>query len=162
MGSTMAGGGPVTSGTDTREPRALHPAVDVFDLGAEIDALRAEPAWREHGRAAKTLAKAPTQRLVLTLVRAGGEVGDDDTRGPLTLQVLEGRVTAGRGTEALAVPTGGVAWFAAGPGWSARADTDAALLLGVGWPEALAQGADVGGDRPDRTDGGSGPLPGTA
>ena len=161
MGSGMTGGEPTTSGTDTRQARALHPSIEVFDVRAEIDALRREPAWREHGRAAKTLAKAPTQRLVLTLVRAGGEVGDDDTRGPLTLHVLEGKVSAGRGTDTLAVPTGGVAWFAAGPGWSARADTDAALLLGVGWPEELAGGADVGGG-PYRTAGGSGPAPGAA
>lgn len=149
MGGGMTSTGPTTSGTDTREARALHPSIEVFDLRAEIDALRAEPAWREHGRAARTLAKAPTQRIVLTLVRAGGEVGDDDTRGPLTLHVIEGEVTAGRGPDTYAVPVGAVAWFAAGPGWSARADTDAALLLGVGWPEDLAEGAHLPAERGD-------------
>jgi len=135
--------GSVTSGTRTRDPRQLHPSVETFDLRAEMEALRGEPAWREHGRVAKTLAKAPTYRLVLSLVRAGGEVGDDDTWGPLTLQVLQGAVLVGRGSDTHRVPEGGVAWFSAGPGWSARAESDAVLLLGITWPEEQAQDADL-------------------
>jgi len=141
---SQADGEPTTSGTETREPRQLHPSIETFELRGEIDALRREPAWQEHGRAAKTLAKAPTHRLVLSLVQAGGEVGDDDTWGPLTLQVLSGSVTARRGTDSHRVAEGGVAWFASGPGWSARAESDAALLLNISWPEERAETADIG------------------
>lgn len=129
----------VTTGTDTREPRALHDSIMTFDLPAELEALRAEPAWAEYGRAAKTLAKAATSRLVLALVRAGREVGDDDTWGPLAVHVLEGTVTADREGSAERVGPGGIAWFSAGGGWRARAVEDAALLISVTWPEDRAE-----------------------
>jgi len=138
--------GTMTSGTRTRDPRELHPSIETFDLSAEVESLRREPAWREHGRVAKTLAKAPTYRLVLSLVQAGGQVGDDDAWGPLTLQALQGAVLVQRGTESHRVPEGGLAWFSAGPGWSARAESDAVLILGITWPEEQAQDADVSRD----------------
>jgi len=147
---SMTGGGATTSGTDTRGPRELHPTIEIFDLAAEIVALRADPAWGNHGRAAKTLAKSPTYRLVLSLLRAGAEVGEDDAWGPLTLHVLEGVVTAGRGTDSRPVPTGAVAWYAAGRGWRARAETDTAVLLGISWPEELAGDADLQAGEPYR------------
>lgn len=154
----MAGTGSdsTTSGSDTRQPRQLHPAIQTFDLAAEVEALRNESAWTEHGRVAKTLAKAPTYRLVLSLVRAGGEVGDDNTWGPLTLQVVSGSVLAGRGTDSHPVAAGGVAWFAEGPGWSARAETESALLLGITWPEEQAQDANLEESEPYRPAAGAG------
>ena len=76
--------------------------------------------------------------------------------------MLEGTVTAGRGTDSRPVPTGAVAWYAAGRGWRARAETDAAVLLGISWPEALAGEADLARGEPyrprDRSADGAGPA----
>jgi hypothetical protein len=125
----------VTTGTDTRDPRPLDRPMLAFDLAAEVASLRAEPAWGEHGRTSKTLAKTDTFRLVVTLLRAGGSIGDADTWAPLTVEVLAGAVRADRGTEAsVDVPADGVVWFDAGPGWRVTAVEDAALLLAITWP----------------------------
>jgi hypothetical protein len=124
----------VTTGTDTRPPRPVHRSILGFDLATEIDQLSAEPAWAEHGRTSKTLAKAATFRVVLTLLRAGGSIGDDDVYAPLTVQILGGEVVAERDGESVVVGAGGLVWFEEGPGWNIRAEQDAALLLSVSWP----------------------------
>jgi len=124
----------VTTGTDTREPRPIQPQLRGFDLAREIEQLAAEPAWAEHGRTSKTLAKSPTFRLVLTLLRAGGEIGDDDVWSPLAVQVLGGEVVASQAGQDVHVGAGGLAYFDTGPGWSVTARDDAALLLAVTWP----------------------------
>ena len=128
----------VTTGTDTRAARRLDPGVASFDLDDEIERLRSEPAWAANGRTAKTLAKAPAFRVVLTVIRRDREVGDDDTWSPLAVQVLRGGVTATRGEQTLEVPAGGLAWFGEGPGWAIRATADSALLLAMSWPEERA------------------------
>jgi hypothetical protein len=128
----------VTTGTDTRPPRPVHRPLLGFDLANEIDQLSAEPAWGEHGRTSKTLAKTPTFRVVLTLLRAGGSIGDDDVWAPMSVQVVGGRVTALQGDESIAAGPGGLVWFEEGGGWSVRADEDTALLLSVSWPPERA------------------------
>jgi quercetin dioxygenase-like cupin family protein len=124
----------VTTGTDTREPRPLDRSLLAFDLTAELESLRSEPGWVEHGRTSKTLAKAQTFRVVLTLLRAGGTVGDDDVWSPIAVQVLGGAVRADRDGQSVDVPDGGLVWFDAGSGWRVTAVQDAALLLAVSWP----------------------------
>jgi hypothetical protein len=128
----------ITTGTDTREPRPLDRPLLAFDLAAELESLRTEPGWVEHGRTSKTLAKAPTFRLVLTLLRAGGTVGDDDVWSPIAVQVLDGAARADREGRSVDVPDGGLVWFDEGPGWQVTAVEDAALLLAVTWPPERA------------------------
>ena len=124
----------VTTGTDTREARPLDRSLLAFDLTAELESLRSEPSWSEHGRTSKTLAKSPTFRIVLTVLRAGGTVGDDDVWSPIAVQVLGGAVRADREGQSVDVPDGGLVWFDDGPGWQVTAVEDAALLLAVTWP----------------------------
>jgi len=124
----------VTTGTDTREPRPLDRALLAFDLRAEVESLRSEPGWAEHGRTSKTLTKSPTFRIVLTLLRAGETIGDDDVWSPIAVQVLGGAVRADHDGQSVDVPDGGLAWFEAGSGWRVTAVQDAALLLAVSWP----------------------------
>ena len=124
----------VTTGTDTREPRPLDRSLLAFDRVAELESLRTEPGWVEHGRTSKTLAKAPTFRVVLTLLRAGGTVGDDDVWSPIAVQVLDGAVRADRDGQSVDVPDGGLVWFDAGSDWQVTALQDVALLLAVSWP----------------------------
>lgn len=124
----------VTTGTDTRPPRPTHRDLLGFDLDEEIDRLIAEPAWAEHGRTAKTLAKSPTFRVMLTVLRARGSIGDDDVWAPLTIQVVRGRVTVTHADASVEVAAGGVVWLEDGPGWDVTALEDAALLLSFSWP----------------------------
>lgn len=128
-----------TSGSDTRQSRPLHGPLMTFDLAPEIEQLRAEPSWASFGRSSKTLAKASGFRVVLSVVRAGVELGDQDARAPLAVQVLQGSVSAGRGGERALISTGGLAWLSEGAGWAVKAEEDAALLLSVNWPEERAE-----------------------
>ena len=124
-----------TTGTDTRDERRLHDDLLQFDLEREIDRLRAEPEWAEHGRTSKTLAKSPSFRLVLTVLRSGAAIGNEEAEGPLAIQVLAGAVETGRPDRSSMLGEGQLAWLDAGPGWRLRATADAALLLAVSWPE---------------------------
>lgn len=128
----------VTTGTDTRDPRPLHQPLLGFDLHAETEALRAEPAWAEHGRTAKTLIKAGQLRIVVVALRAGGSIGDDDVYAPLAIQVLTGAVRADRAGDATDLPSGGLAVFEEGPGWQVTAVEDSIVLLTVTWPPERA------------------------
>jgi quercetin dioxygenase-like cupin family protein len=125
----------VTTGTDTRASRAMHEPVMAFDLDAEIAQLRREPAWEERGRTSKTLAKAPAFRIVLTLLEAGGHVGEDDAWSPLAVHVLQGSVEGEREGVLKQAGPGGVIWFSEGPGWSVRAHEASVLLISMTWPE---------------------------
>lgn len=128
----------MTTGTDLRQARVMDPAVLGVDLMAEAERLRGEPSWMEHGRASKTLAKASQFRLVLSLLRAGGEIGEDDAWAPLAVHVLQGAASATRGQDGTELVAGGLAWFGEGAGWSVRATEDAILLLAMSWPDERA------------------------
>src|SRR3954468_22714752 len=74
-----------TGGTETRESRSLNEPLMAFDLASELEALRAEPAYRDNGRTSKTLARSGPLRLVLTAVRAGSELGAEQPDGPVAV-----------------------------------------------------------------------------
>jgi hypothetical protein len=132
-----------TGGSDTRAPRTLDAPLLAFDLASELEALRAEPEYREHGRTSTTLARSGPLRLVLTAVRAGTELGAERPDGPVAVEVLEGRVAADSGArstgsgdasdgaEAETLSAGSVAWFRGDEAWHLRVDDDGALLLSV-------------------------------
>ena len=119
-------------GSDTRPARALDGAELRFDLPGEIRDLRAEPGYRDFGRSSKTLARSGPLRLVLTVARAGVELGGAPVGdGPLSVQVLDGRVSTSGGAARDPLSSGTLAWFGhAGP-WALRVEEDAALLLAI-------------------------------
>jgi hypothetical protein len=130
----------VTTGTDTREPRPVAEALATFDLPGELDQLAAEPAWAEYGRTSKTLMKTPHLRLVLTLLRAGGSIGEDDVWAPIGVEVLSGEIRATQATDDVTVRPLGLTVFREGPGWRVTATRDSALLLVISWsPERTVE-----------------------
>lgn len=131
---------PMTSGSDTREPRILTAPELTFDLRRELEQLRDEPGYADFGRSSKTLARSGPLRIVLTAAREGIEVGAFEAEGPVAVQVLEGRLSDDR-DGGLGFGPGSLIWFGAGGSWAVRVDEDAALLLSVA-------GHDDGG--PDR------------
>jgi len=123
-----------TGGSGTRESRPLDAPLMAFDIASELQALRAEPAYRDNGRTSKTLARSGPLRLVLTAVRAGTELGAERPDGPVAVEVLEGRLAAdgGGGREGgRQLGAGSVAWFGGDRAWHVRMDDDGALLLSV-------------------------------
>src|SRR5688500_5559372 len=81
-----------TSGSDERQARSMIAPLLRFDLAEEAARLRAEAESLDGDRSAKTLVKAGAFRLVLLAFRLGAAFDENDQRGSLALQVLEGRV----------------------------------------------------------------------
>jgi quercetin dioxygenase-like cupin family protein len=123
-----------TGGSDEREARTLTEPLMRFDLAGEAARLRAEAAYLDGDRNARTLAKAGSFRMVLVAFRAGAAFDEDDQRGTVALQLLEGRLTVRVGQERIELAAGEVAVVTAEHPWSAVAAVDGLLLIGLSWP----------------------------
>ena len=123
-----------TSGSGSREARALDDPVMGFELAREVALLREEPGYGQFGRSSKTLGKSPHFRLVVTAARAGAAIGNEEADDAMAIQVLDGSVTVERAGAGMAFGPGTAIWFAEGEDWSVRVERDAALLLSIGWP----------------------------
>ena len=73
------------------QERPLHDPLQVFHLEQTYAQLRAEPDYA-NGRNAITLRKTPDLRIVLLAQQAGNVLDDHRAAGPITLQVVHGRV----------------------------------------------------------------------
>ena len=129
----------ITSGSDSREARALDDPVMGFELDREVALLREEPGYAEFGRSSKTLGKSEHLRVVVTAARAGTDLGDDETEAAMAIQVLAGTVTGGRAGGGMRFGPGSAIWVAEGEGWAVRVEEDAALVLSLGWPGRAAE-----------------------
>ena len=123
-----------TSGSDSREARALDDPVMGFDLAREVALLREEPGYGRFGRSSKTLGKSPHFRLVVMAASAGTSIGNEEADDAMAIHVLDGSVTVDRGGAGMAFGPGTAIWFAEGGDWAVRVERDAALLLSIGWP----------------------------
>lgn len=126
---------PETSGTDTREPRTVSAGLSVHRILDEVERLSAEPEWSEGDRDSLTLAKAPDVRLLLTVLRPGARIGDEEAHGSLAIQVLAGAIMAGRGDDRVELEAGQLAVLEGGATWWVEAQEQSALLLTMAWPE---------------------------
>lgn len=134
-----------TSGSDTRESRPMMEPLMVFSLGDEIEALRSESPWNERDRNSRMLAKEVDFRVLLTVLRAGARLDEQDGDARASMQLLEGRAVlrlaggsnAG-GDEEAELDPGDVATVDAGRPWELEARTDCALLLTLAWPREKA------------------------
>jgi quercetin dioxygenase-like cupin family protein len=84
-------------GDDVRSARPAAGGLVQFRFETELERLRQEPAWRAGSRNAITLVKERGLRVVLALLHAGTRLDPHHAPGPLTLQVLSGRVRLGPG-----------------------------------------------------------------
>jgi len=128
-----------TSGTDTRGSRPLIEDLMVFSLSAEADALRTEDQYRNGDRNSATLAKEVDFRVLLSVLRNGATLDEQDGDARGSLHLLEGTasMTVGDGEEA-ELSTGDVAVVDAGRPWLLRATSDCAVLLTLAWPREKA------------------------
>jgi quercetin dioxygenase-like cupin family protein len=79
-----------TSGTTRRPARQMSGQGEVFQLAAEVAALRADLRHTSGGRAAKTLAKTDGLRVTLVLLASGAVLNPESTAGGVSLHVIEG------------------------------------------------------------------------
>jgi quercetin dioxygenase-like cupin family protein len=81
--------------------------VRALDYAGELERLRAEKTYEDHGRGVLILAHEPSLSLALTAIAAGRRTGERRAAGPSTVQVLEGEVRFRAGEERHELSAGG-------------------------------------------------------
>ena len=74
-----------TSGSPVREARPLMERLLVFDLPVEIARLREEPTFEGKDRNSMTLAKESDFRVLLTVLRPGAALDEQDGEGRMSV-----------------------------------------------------------------------------
>ena len=78
----------------TGAQRTVEPTAGVFlefDLNAQIEQLKCEPAW-QNGRNAKTIVKYPDFRIVLMLMKAQTRIEKHHADGRISVQTIAGHI----------------------------------------------------------------------
>jgi quercetin dioxygenase-like cupin family protein len=123
-----------TGGSDEREARSLSAPLLRFELAEEAARLRAESPYLKGDRNARTLVKAGAFRLVLVAFRVGATFDENDQRGSVALQVLDGRVDLRVGDIAINISAGEIAVVSPEHPWRAIAIADGLLMFHLAWP----------------------------
>lgn len=111
--------------------RALTGENLTFDLQMQIAELRRDEGYLRSGRVGRTLVKAGSFRLTLTVVAEGVEIGTHHAVAPMTLQPVEGSLRYRVGEEEFQIREGEVLFFGPGHAQDIRALEDTALLLTI-------------------------------
>jgi quercetin dioxygenase-like cupin family protein len=134
-----------TSGSDSRQSRQMMEALMVFSLGDEIDNLRTEAPWTDGDRNSRMLAKDVDFRVLLTVLRDGAKLDEQDGDARASIQLLQGRATLrlgggmlGAGAEEAELEAGDLATIDAGRPWELSANGECALVLTLAWPREKA------------------------
>ncbi len=93
----------------SRSPKHGGPAMAApilrFDLQAELEQLRQQPAYQNGGPSGMTLVKEPDLRIMLMALKAGARLPEHHASGPISIQAIEGRLrvrVAGQTSELIA------------------------------------------------------------
>jgi quercetin dioxygenase-like cupin family protein len=113
-------------------PHSLDAPLMTFDLATMIAEMKAEPTWEASSRNAITLLKDHGLRVVLVVMRAGTFIASHRAQGPITIQVLEGRVSLTVGAHEVVLGSGRFLSLGAGAAHDVRAIEESAFLLTVG------------------------------
>lgn len=104
-----------------------------FDLAAEIEKLRREPAY-ESGRNAKTMAKYEDFRVVLTAIKGGTRIHEHHSAGRISVQAVAGHIRMHALDREFDLPQGRLLVLDRGVQHDVEALQDSAFLLTVAWP----------------------------
>lgn len=122
----------------TSMSRALTGEHLAFRLDEQIAELREDDGYLRSGRVGRTLVKAGSMRITLTVVAEGVVIGTHHATSPMTLQPLEGRLRYRLGEERFEIARGEVLFFGPGHAQDIRALEDTALLLTISSTEGDA------------------------
>lgn len=64
----------------------------LLHIGEERERVESSELLRQHGRSARTLVKEGALRITLIALAAGGEIPTHRAEGPISVQVLHGRM----------------------------------------------------------------------
>jgi quercetin dioxygenase-like cupin family protein len=102
-----------------------------FDIAEQVRHLRQEPVWASGTRNAITLTKEPGLRVVLTVLKQGTRLHEHHASGPLTLQVISGRLDLRAAGRSVVVGPGAVAVLESAVGHELHAIEESAFLLTI-------------------------------
>ena len=103
----------------------------VFDMHAELAALRTETAPNFHGHRQKALFKHSDRTVALFAFDPGGALSEHSANGTVTIEVLEGELLASVGGDELALRPGQLMVIAPGTKHAVTAKAAAGFLLQV-------------------------------
>jgi quercetin dioxygenase-like cupin family protein len=116
------------------------PVFDVLDMGEEGVALVAEPEWSDGDRNSKTLLKAATLRVVLTALRDGAALQNEDPDETVAVHVLQGELQVRIQSDSSVARAGQLVCLPGGEPWRITASVDSLFLLILGrLPEPAAE-----------------------
>lgn len=124
-------------------------ATQTFALAHVAEQLRAEAAYDREGHGARTLVRAADLRVVLVVLRAGGELAKHQARATASLQVLSGQLHLQLPEQVMELEAGDLLALAPGLLHDVHARCDSAFLLTLGWSSS----EDGGRQREDRAAG---------
>jgi hypothetical protein len=127
-----------TSGSDSRQSRALMERLMAFDLHAEIRRLRREDQWTDGDRNSVTLAKEVDFRVLLSVLREGATLTEEDGDARVSLQLIGGGARLESAAGAAELNAGQLAVVDAGQAWRLTATEDSAVLVTLAWPREKA------------------------
>jgi quercetin dioxygenase-like cupin family protein len=118
-----------------RTPRPLDGRSLGFAIGHELNVLRDERPYREHGHNARTLLKNDAFRTVLVVLKPGARVQEHETYHHVALHCIEGRVRVQLPEGPIELPAGGLLGLGPSVPHDVEALEDSAFLLYLGWSE---------------------------
>lgn len=127
-----------TSGSEAREARPLMEPLMVFSIDDELQRLREEEQWQEGERNSRMLAKDVDFRVLLTTLRDGATLDEQDGDARVSLHVLSGRAVLELAGSEAELESAEVAVVDAGQRWTLRSVGECALLLTLAWPKEKA------------------------
>jgi quercetin dioxygenase-like cupin family protein len=112
--------------------RTLDAPVMTFDLPAMLVQLKRERTWKTANRNAMTLLKARRLRLVLVIMHTGSIIPLHRSDGPITVQVLAGRLVFSAGSRDARLGPGQLVSLAPNVPHGLEALDECAFLLTIG------------------------------
>ena len=123
----------VTSGSPQRPPQQLEGPLLTFDLWAELERLRREPAYQHGDNSANTLVHEADCRVVLVALKDGARIREHAAAARITFQTVVGRVRLRVGHHDIQVPTGHLLVLAPNLAHDVEALEESAFLLTFAW-----------------------------
>jgi quercetin dioxygenase-like cupin family protein len=114
-----------------RNDRGVGPGVEVVDLAAAAELLEREAGRTPGERAGRSLFQTSTLGAVLTALRAGGTVHNDQPDEAALVQGVRGECLISLDGHGAVIEPGTIVGIPPGVAWRILARTDAVLLLTV-------------------------------
>ena len=107
--------------------------------------LRTEEQWAAGDRNSRTLAKEVDFRVLLTVMRVGARLAEEDGDARVSIQLLDGGARLNVAGDEQDLATGALAVVDAGHPWALTASGECAVLLTFAWPRDKARPEGTGG-----------------